>query len=206
MGLPMSINLQKAGFKVTGFEINPERKAFARESGITTAESIREAVTGADWVMTSLPKTEHVEKVLHMKDGIFESAKPGAYILDSSTISPVAIIEFNQEAKARSCVFLDSPCSGATKGAQAGTLTFMVGGEQTEFETAKHFLKGMGTTFIHCGQVGCGSMTKLVNNYQFATSMVALAEGLSLAEKLGLDPKVVFDVVSQCEGNSFSVD
>ena len=95
MGLPMALNLQKVGFRLKGYEINPDRKALATKSGVATTESIAEAVGDADWIVCSLPKTEHVEEVLKGPGGLLETARRNAYILDTSTISPTASASFN---------------------------------------------------------------------------------------------------------------
>ena len=144
MGLPMSVNLRKNGFDVKGFEIGQIQKKAAAEAGTPVVDSIREAVEDADWIITALPKTEHVLEVLTQKGGIFECAKKGTFILDVSTISPVASAQFNEAAAKIGLVFMDSPMSGGTPGATAGTLSFMVGGEKEHFEHAKTVLKAMG--------------------------------------------------------------
>ena len=131
MGLPMTLNLQKAGFQVKGYEIDTERRTLAKNAGVATTESIVEAVGDADWIVCSLPKTEHVEEVLKGPGGLLETARRNAYILDTSTISPTASASLNEEAAKQDLVFLDTPVSGGTPGAIAGTLTFMVGGEKS---------------------------------------------------------------------------
>lgn len=154
-------------------------------------DSIESAVVDADWIITALPKTEHVESVLTGPKGIFESAKKGTYICDVSTISPVASAGFHAEAAKKDFVFLDTPMSGGITGAHAGTLTFMVGGEKEQFEHAKQVLQGMGKNFFHCGKAGSGEIAKLVNNLILGINMIAASEGLAIGEKLGMDPKVL---------------
>ena len=134
MGLPMANNLKKAGFDVTGYDVGEKQRQSAAEASLTVASSVADAVKDADFIITALPKTEHVESVLKQPQGIFDSARKGAYICDVSTISPVASAEFNAEAAKRDLVFLDTPMSGGITGAHAGTLTFMVGGEPEQFE------------------------------------------------------------------------
>ena len=129
MGLPMAGNLRKNGFEVTGFDVGEKQRNSASEANIKVVDNIKDAVSDADWIITALPKTEHVEGVLTQEGGIFENAKKGTYICDVSTISPIASVEFNAEAAKQDLVFLDSPMSGGITGAHAGTLTFMVGGE-----------------------------------------------------------------------------
>ena len=140
MGLPMASNLQKAGFEVKGYDVGEKQRKSASEANIYVGSSIKDVVADADWIITALPKTEHVESVLTQDGGIYDSAKKGTYICDVSTISPVASAGFNAEAAKRDLVFLDTPMSGGITGAHAGTLTFMVGGEAEQFEHAKQVL------------------------------------------------------------------
>jgi 3-hydroxyisobutyrate dehydrogenase len=206
MGLPMCQNLKKNGFEVPGFDISESVKAKAEEAGIKSVDSVKEAVAGADFVVTCLPKTEHVEKVLHMEDGLFASAKKGAYICDVSTISPVASANFYNQAKEQGLTFLDSPMSGGTGGAEAGTLTFMIGGEKEEVEHAKTLLNGMGKNIFHTGKPGTGEVAKLVNNLILGINMCAASEGLALGQKLGIDSKVLTDICSVSTSRSFVMD
>lgn len=205
MGLPMTMNLRKNGFEVTGYEIGDAQKKAATAAGTPVAASIKDAIKDADWIVTALPKTEHVDNVLHMKDGIFECAKKGAYILDVSTISPVASAKFNQEAAQHGLTFMDSPMSGGINGAKAGTLSFMVGGTDAEFAHAKTLLSGMGANFFHCGKAGNGEVAKLVNNLMLGVNMCAASEGIAFGEKMGIDPKILTDVISVSTGRSFVV-
>jgi len=125
----MATNLKKAGFEVKGFDIGEKARKDASEAGIIVKTSLKECVTDVDFIITALPKTEHVAAALNQKDGIFDSANKGTYICDTSTISPIASAEFHAEAAKRNLVFLDTPMSGGITGAHNGTLTFMVGGE-----------------------------------------------------------------------------
>lgn len=191
MGLPMANNLKKNGFQVKGFDIGDKQRQNATECGIAVQDSLSNTVKDVDWIVTALPKTEHVEAALTGKDGIFEVANKGTYILDTSTISPVASADFHQQALKHGMVFLDTPMSGGITGAHAGTLTFMVGGEAEQFEHAKACLKGMGANFFHCGKPGTGEIAKLVNNLILGITMVGVSEGFAIGEKLGADPKVL---------------
>ena len=130
MGKFMSKNLKSAGFAVKGFDINPDIKKFCSESGIEYAGSFANAVKDVDYVVTALPATAHVEEVLTMDGGIFQNAKPGTYICDTSTIKPSASAQFYEDAKKHNLTFLDTPMSGGVTGAERGTLTFMVGGTE----------------------------------------------------------------------------
>ena len=191
MGLPMCQNLKKNGFDVHGYDINEATRKSASEAGITAHDNIASTVQGADFVVTCLPKTEHVETVLKQKGGIFENAKKGMMICDVSTISPVASASFYNEAKTHGVTFLDTPMSGGITGAIAGTLTFMVGGEAAEYESAKEVLMGMGKNTFHCGKPGSGEIAKLCNNLMLGINMLSAAEGLAIGEKLGMDAKTL---------------
>jgi 3-hydroxyisobutyrate dehydrogenase len=187
MGLPMCHNLKKAGFQVKGYDISDAINEKANSEGIQACGSMKEAVHDADYVVTCLPKTHHVEGVLTQEDGLFATMKKGAYICDVSTISPIASAEFYKNAKDHGVNFLDTPMSGGITGAIAGTLTFMVGGEKDEFEHAKIVLDGMGKNVFHTGKPGSGEIAKIVNNMILGINMVAAAEALAIAEKMGMD-------------------
>jgi len=131
----MALNLHRSGFAVNGFDLNPSTMAAAKDVGIIPAASIAEAVKDVDFVVTALPKTDNVEKVLTMAGGIFESAKKGTVICDTSTISPIASKKFHAESKKHGLLFCDTPMSGGIMGAHNKTLTFMVGcSTEEEFE------------------------------------------------------------------------
>lgn len=139
-------------------------------------------------------------------DGIFKNAKKGTIILDTSTISPIASKEFAAEAKKKELVFIDTPMSGGINGAIAGTLTFMVGCEKEHFDSAKELLVGMGKNVFHCGGPGTGEIAKICNNLILGINMIATSEGLSLGEKLGIDPKILSSILSVSTGRSWCVD
>jgi len=156
--------------------------------------------------VTSVPATKDVEEVLQGPGGIFENARKGTYIVDTSTISPIASKEFAAEAKKRDLVFIDSPMSGGITGAQNGTLTFMVGCEKENFEPVKEMLLGMGKNVFHCGGPGTGEIAKICNNLILGINMIATSEGLSLGEKLGIDPKILSNILSVSTGRSWCID
>ena len=139
-------------------------------------------------------------------NGIFANAKKGTIIVDTSTISPIASKEFAAEAKKKDLIFVDSPMSGGITGAQNGTLTFMVGCEKENFETIKEMLLGMGKNVFHCGGPGTGEIAKICNNLILGINMIATSEGLSLGEKLGIDPKILSNILSVSTGRSWCVD
>lgn len=202
----MTKNLQKAGFEVVGYDINEATNKQANSEGLPTANSIKEAVADVDFVVTALPKTHHVDQALKQPDGIFDSVKKGTFICDVSTISPVASAGFYKDAAERGITFMDTPMSGGITGAIAGTLTFMVGGEAEQYDHVTPMLKAMGSNTFHCGKPGSGEVAKLANNLILGINMVATAEGLAMGERLGMDPKVLFEICSVSSGNSWCMD
>ena len=159
-----------------------------------------------DYIVTSVPATKDVEEVLKGPEGIFKNAKKGTFILDTSTISPIASKEFAAEAKKKEMIFVDTPMSGGITGAANGTLTFMVGCEKENFEAVKFVLLGMGKNVFHCGGPGTGEIAKICNNLILGINMIATSEGLSLGEKLGIDPKILSNILSVSTGRSWCVD
>ena len=159
-----------------------------------------------DYIVTSVPATKDVEEVLKGPEGIFKNAKKGTFILDTSTISPIASKEFAAEAKKKEMIFVDTPMSGGITGAANVTLTFMVGCEKENFEAVKLVLLGMGKNVFHCGGPGTGEIAKICNNLILGINMIATSEGLSLGEKLGIDPKILSNILSVSTGRSWCVD
>ena len=206
MGLPMSQNLKKAGYNVTGYDMSPEARATANDGGIQTAENVADLCKGAQYIVTALPQTAHVEETLKMEGGIFENAVDGAMICDVSTIHPDGAKQFYADAKQQGLCYLDTPMSGGVTGAHNGTLTFMVGGTADEFEASKGVLQGMGTNFFHCGEPGTGSIAKLTNNLILGISMVATSEGMAIGEKLGIDPKILQQILAVSTARNWCID
>lgn len=159
-----------------------------------------------DYVITVVPATRDVEECLKGENGIFANAEPGTVVLDASTISPMASKDFAAEAKERGFTFIDTPMSGGITGAAAGTLTFMVGCEESDFEHAKTILSGMGKNVFHCGGPGTGEIAKICNNMMLGIQMASVAEGISLAEKLGMDPITFSKIASVSTGRCWSMD
>ena len=206
MGLPMATNLVKNGFTVKGFDLSEATRNKAKEIGITPCTTIAEVSKDVDFIVTSLPRTSDVEKVLMDKGGIFENAKEGTFIADSSTISPIAAKDFAEKAKKLKLRYVDTPMSGGVNGATKGTLTFMVGAEnQQDFDHVCKVLDGMGTKKFMCGGPGAGEIAKIANNMILGIHMVAVSEGLALGEKLGIDPKILTEVLSVSTSSCWSL-
>lgn len=202
MGGPMAANLAKAGHNVRGFDVMEEAQQKAAAAGITVLPSAAEVADGAEVVFLSLPNGGLVNSVV---DEILGAATPPKIIVDCSTISVNEAREIAAKVTAAGIGFLDAPISGGVKGAQDGTLAFMVGGEQETFDAVKPYFEIMGRSVTHCGEVGNGQAVKACNNMILAVQQIALAEALVLGERLGLSHQAFFDVVSNATGNSWSL-
>lgn len=203
MGGGMAANLAKTGQEVRAFDLSEEALARAVEAGCARAASAAEAVTGAEAVVTMLPAGKHVAAVY--QDAVFPYAAGGTLLLDCSTID-VATARSNIEAAAHAgLVAVDAPVSGGIAAANAGTLTFMVGGTDEGFSRAQPILAQMGKAVIHVGDAGAGQAAKICNNMLLGASMVATCETLALALKLGLDPQKFFDIASVSSGQCWSL-
>lgn len=162
-------------------------------------------MTDVDYVVTALPRTQDVDEVLNMDGGIFETARKGTVICDTSTISPIASKEFHAAAKKLGLLYCDSPMSGGVAGAKAGTLTFMVGADNDEeFERCRPVLEGMGKKSFNCGGAGNGEIAKICNNLILGIQMVAVSEGFALGTQLGIDPKKMHEIFSVSTSNCWA--
>ncbi|MBN8899454.1 MAG: NAD-binding protein, partial [Rhodospirillales bacterium] len=188
MGGPMAANLVKAGHHVTGFDLVPASLDALKAAGGSVASSAAEAAKGAEVVITMLPAGEHVRQVWLHQGGLIDVVKDaGPLLIDCSTIDVASAREVAAAAETAGLSMLDAPVSGGTTGAQAGTLTFMVGGSEDAFARGQTVLQAMGKNIFHAGGPGAGQAVKICNNMMLAINMVGVAEGFLLAEKQGLD-------------------
>ncbi len=206
MGNPMARNLVKAGHAVKGYDVVPALLDRAASQGIARGTSVADCVAGSEVVVTMLPSSPHVRSVYENESGVLAHAKPGMLLIDSSTIDPLTAREVAFDALAKGLAMVDAPVSGGTGGAEAGTLTFMVGGEAKDFEAAKPVLSCMGRNIVHCGASGNGQVAKICNNMMLAIEMIATSEGMTLATRLGMDPKVFAGIVNTSSGRCWSSD
>jgi 3-hydroxyisobutyrate dehydrogenase len=206
MGGPMCANLVKAGHAVKAYDLVPALVKRAVEKGATPATSVGGCAEGAEAVITMLPSSPHVRLAYEGESGILQHAKTGTLLIDCSTIDPLTAREVAFDARARGLAMVDAPVSGGTAGAEAATLTFMVGGEARDFEAARAVLAGMGRNIVHCGASGNGQVAKICNNMMLAIGMIATSEGMTLAAKLGMDPKVFAGIVNTSSGRCWSSD
>ena len=202
MGGPMAANLVNAEYTVRGFDPVPEARQSAADKGVVAVDRGTDAVKGADVVITMLPNGALVKECLAEVMG---KAAKGALFIDSSTIAVDDAREVHDYAGKRGFALLDAPVSGGVKGAVAGTLAFMVGGEADALETARPVLEPMAGKIIHCGGPGAGQAAKLCNNMLLAVQQIAVGEAFVLAEKLGLSAQSLFDVVTGATGNCWAV-
>ena len=203
MGGGMAANLANAGHEVRAFDVSEDALARAVEAGCSRAASAAEAVTGAEAVVTMLPAGKHVASVY--ESDVFPNAAPGTLLLDCSTIDVATARSNIAAATAKGLVAVDAPVSGGIAAANAGTLTFMVGGTEDGFARAQPILAQMGKAVIHAGDAGAGQAAKICNNMLLGASMVATCETLALAQKLGLDPQKFFDIASVSSGQCWSL-
>ncbi|MFC7328996.1 2-hydroxy-3-oxopropionate reductase [Marinactinospora rubrisoli] len=187
MGMPMAVNLVKAGFQVTGYNRSPQKtERFAAQGG-AAADSVAAAVRGADAVITIVPDSPDVEAVLLGADGVFAHAAPGTLVIDMSTIRPDTARAVADEGAARGLRVLDAPVSGGEPGAIEGTLSIMVGGAEADVQAARPVLEAMGSTVVRVGPSGAGQTVKAANQLIVAGNIQLVAEALVFLEAHGVD-------------------
>ena len=204
MGQPMCRNLLKAGHTLKVYDVVDASLRKAVEAGCTAATSAVDCAGGVDTLITMLPSSPHVRRVYQGEDGVLHRIAKGTLLIDCSTIDPITAREVAMDARAKACPMVDAPVSGGVGGAEAGTLTFMVGGEPADFAAAKPLLAAMGRNIVHCGGSGNGQVAKICNNMMLAVEMIATSEGMTLAAKLGMDPKVFASIVNTSSGRCWS--
>ena len=204
MGGPMARNLLKAGEAVCAFDLSDKVLKPVIDAGATTAPSAREAVDGADVVITMLPAGAHV-RAIYLGDGVLAAAKKGALLIDCSTIDIDSARAVHDAAANAGLDFLDAPVSGGVGGAEAATLAFMCGGTDAAFRRAKPILEKMGKRVVHAGGAGAGQAAKICNNMLLAISMIGTCEAFVLGEKLGLKPQTLFEIMSAASGQCWSL-
>ncbi|VTU45849.1 3-hydroxyisobutyrate dehydrogenase [Variovorax sp. PBL-E5] len=203
MGMPMASNLHRAGHEVRCFDTSAAALAEAAERGMSPCTSVAAAIEGAQCVVSMLPSGRHVLDVLVTPQEL--PYAPGCVVIDCSTIDIASCAAFHQALSRRGIATLDAPVSGGVTGAAAGALTFMVGGTEEAFARALPLLQRMGKNVIHAGDAGAGQAAKICNNMITGISMVAVAEALSLAKRLGLDLRKFFDIASTSSGQCWSL-
>ncbi|MEO5865816.1 MAG: 3-hydroxyisobutyrate dehydrogenase [Sphingomonas sp.] len=203
MGGGMAANLAKKGHDVRAFDLSADALDGAKAAGCLPADSAAAACDGAEAVVTMLPAGSHVEQVYTGE--VFGAVTPSAILMDCSTIDVASAKRVAEAARAKGLTMVDAPVSGGIAAANAGTLTFMVGGSAEAFDRAEPFLADMGKAVIHAGDGGAGQAAKICNNMLLGAEMVATCEAFVLAQKLGLDAQKFFDIASVSSGQSWSM-
>ena len=206
MGKWMAINVAKAGFPLTVYDIRPEPAQSLIENGASSASSPAEVGRKTDCVLLSLPDTHVMQAVVFGENGLIQGVSPGSIVVDLSTINYSATLKIEEEMRARGVTFIDAPVSGMEARAKAATLTLMVGGDAQVLEKVRPILNSIGDNIVYMGKSGNGQLAKLVNQLLFNISAAAMAEILPMAVKLGLDPEAVCRVVTTGTGKTFALD
>lgn len=206
MGFPMACNLLKAGYEVYANDLSEERVNMIKEKGAKPCSSQAELASSVDVIVSSLPNAAIVESVYASKGGVFDSCKSDAVIIDLSSVAPSTSKKMAKIAEEKGLHYVDAPVSGGVGGAQAGTLSIMVGADQKTYDRILPILEVIGKNIYHMGEVGSGDAIKLVNNLLLGCNMAALAEALILGVKCGLTPKAMYDVIKESSGRSYAME
>ena len=205
MGSGMCANLAKAGHRVCAFDLDTQSVDNAVEAGALAATNIAQCVSDAEYVITMLPAGKHVHAVYFDDDGVLAHANRSALLIDCSTIAVDEARSAGTQALQKQFRSLDAPVSGGVAAANAGTLTFMVGGDSADLDRATPILQAMGKNVFHAGPSGNGQAAKTANNMLLGISMIATSEAFNLAEKLGLDAETFFNISSKASGQCWSM-
>jgi 3-hydroxyisobutyrate dehydrogenase len=203
MGGGMAANLSAKGYTVEAFDLDPAALARAKMASCTPHHGIEAALAGVDAVVTMLPDGRVVRSVY--TDQVLQWAPAGALLIDCSTIDVATAIDVAALAASKGHPIVDAPVSGGIAAANAGTLTFMVGGDDAAFAAAQPILAAMGKAVIHAGAAGAGQAAKICNNMLLGASMIATSEAFAMAEKLGLDLQTFYDISSKASGQCWSM-
>ncbi|MFQ5783434.1 MAG: 3-hydroxyisobutyrate dehydrogenase [Alphaproteobacteria bacterium] len=205
MGGPMVRNLLKAGHNVTAFDVVETARETARAAGATIAGSATEAAQAGEIVVTMLPAGAHVRDVYLGEGDVIAAARSGTLLIDCSTIDVESARAVHLAAADAGFEMLDAPVSGGVAGAQAATLTIMVGGSDAAFARGEPILATMGKNIVHAGPAGNGQAAKICNNMILGITMIGVSEAFMLAERLGLDAQKLFDISSKSSGSCWAM-
>jgi 3-hydroxyisobutyrate dehydrogenase-like beta-hydroxyacid dehydrogenase len=203
MGYPMARHLVKSGHDVALWSnTGAKSQQLAKEGKATVCSTPKEVAGRADFIFYCVGDTAMARAITTGADGLVEGVRKGAVIADCSTIAPVASKEIGAAFAAKGAAFLDAPCTGSKPGAEGGTLTFMIGGEQSAYERARPYFDLMGKVFYYCGAAGQGLQAKLTQNLVLANIMQAFAEGMVLATKGGVAPEMMLEILNNSAAKS----
>ena len=206
MGAPMAENLLKAGYALSVYDLSAEAIQRLQQAGASVADSPKEAASNAQVVISMLPAGQHVHSVYLGDNGLLAELPKGTLVIDSSTIAAADARVVAEAASKLGIDFLDAPVSGGTGGAIAGSLTFIVGGNDDAFAKAEPILGVMGKNIFHAGDHGAGQVAKICNNMLLGILMAGTAEAINLGVKNGLDPKVLSDIMLQSSGRNWTLE
>jgi len=204
MGRLMAKNVLAKGHNLMVYDVQQEALDSLKQLGATVSHSPQDVAAQVDCVITMLPNTASVLEVYDGKNGILKSGKKGSLLIDSSTVDPQASKKVAALAEAQGNVFIDAPVSGGVNAARLGQLTFMVGGPPEVFPAAQELLSTMGARVVHCGPVGSGQVVKICNNMLLGISMIGTSETMNLGTRLGIDPKVLLNIINSSSGRCWS--
>lgn len=205
MGLPMACNLAKAGHRVKAFDISTAPHQAASEAGVVPCNRIDDAIADCEFAITMVPTGRQVHEVYLGDAGALSKLPVGTLVIDSSTINISESRALHDAGRARGLAVLDAPVSGGVMGAEAGTLTFMVGGDEADLERARPILESMGRRIFHAGAAGSGQIAKICNNMMAAVGMIVTSEAFALAKRFGMPAETLREIVSASTGNCFSL-
>jgi 2-hydroxy-3-oxopropionate reductase len=202
MGTPISTLLMKAGYEVTGFDIIKKQMSNLAPLGLKPARSAKETAKGADLIILSLPHWDAVQEAVEGKDGILSGARKGQIIIDTSTSPPWESKAMAERLARKGIEWMDVPISGSSAQARLGNMVFMAGGKKSVFKRIKPVLDRIGKKTVYVGKSGDGAMLKLVVNHILYLNQAAAIEGMVLGLKAGLDPEIMFDVITSGAASS----
>ncbi|MGI4946002.1 MAG: 3-hydroxyisobutyrate dehydrogenase [Janthinobacterium lividum] len=205
MGLPMARNLAKAGHAVKAYDISTAFHDAATEAGIVPCNRVDDAIADCEFAITMVPTGRHVHEVHLGEGGVLAKLPTGTLVIDSSTINISEARALHEAGRSRGLAVLDAPVSGGVMGAEAGTLTFMVGGDAADLERARPILEAMGRRIFHAGAAGSGQIAKICNNMMAACGMIVTAEAFALAKRFGMPAETLREIVSVSTGSCFSL-
>ncbi len=205
MGARMAKNLVRKGFDLTVYDAVGKSVEELQALGAKSADTCKEAAMVSDVIITMVRDDTQIDEVIYGENGIWEGAREGSIFVISSTIDPLHCQRIAAEGKEKGIRCLDAPVSGAKPGAEAGTLTIMVGGDKGAFEECRPIFEAMGKNIFYLGSAGMGETCKLVNNFLHILNLAVLSEGLALARRVGLEPETLLNVVKVSSGDSWAV-
>jgi 3-hydroxyisobutyrate dehydrogenase len=206
MGRPMSRRLLEAGYEVVGYDLRPEALESVVQKGGKPASSAKEVAEKCRKVITIVPNSEAVDQVIFGPQGLLEGMQAGDILMEMTSAYPPSTLRVHRALAAKGASMIDAPVSGGVAGAEAGTLSIMVGGDESVFNSCRPILAVMGKNLFYMGGIGSGHAVKAINNFLSATSLAATSEAIILAGKLGLSPQRVVEVLQVSTGRSYSTE